>query len=268
MDAIHEMVQEDRKGVRETLQVLDEDHPRFKNADYTLTYNPVQPSPRPVQSDPIAEGSPLKPKRRKVQLLLELHTKSWKPKYILCSTIEKDRQHVLTESQLDIILSSGKWSCLQIALSANEVDKIATELAQPKESTSGGSRFRIFPLAPWPDYLSTPSRNLVYYRLAFSTSTRKDACGIQISPSKYTSPALASWQGILDIEFQISSDADEIYRLLIAICEEVQSSWIAHVQAFASIDGKMETGSAEELVSLTCCEQEEWWNSFRHLRSI
>jgi hypothetical protein len=46
VDTIHAIVQkmqDDRNNVRETLVILDHDHPRFKEANLTLSYNPLQP---------------------------------------------------------------------------------------------------------------------------------------------------------------------------------------------------------------------------------
>jgi len=51
-------MENNREHVRETLVVLDRDHPRFKEANLRLSYDPVEQLATPTVSAPIAESHP------------------------------------------------------------------------------------------------------------------------------------------------------------------------------------------------------------------
>jgi hypothetical protein len=123
VETIHKKVQrmeESRQNVKETLVVLDRDHPRFKEVDFTLTYNPVQ-LPSAAPSVPLSSPRAVELNRR---LLDELEEMAWTPRVIRCETRTRTRPtcHSLSKRNIKIILVKGKTACIEIQISEAEQD--------------------------------------------------------------------------------------------------------------------------------------------------
>jgi hypothetical protein len=121
VETIHKKVQqmeESRQNVKETLVVLDRDHPRFKEVDFTLTYNPVQ-FPSAAPSVPLSSPRAVELNRR---LLEELEEMAWTPREIRCSTGDQMRPayYSLSKPNINIELVEGKTACIEIQISEPE----------------------------------------------------------------------------------------------------------------------------------------------------
>jgi hypothetical protein len=113
---------------------------------------------------------------------------------------------------------------------------------------------------PFPTYFRTFRKGKVYFEVSFSELTRKSQYGIHISPGKYTY-ANRRKQGSLEIDLDMSSDADEFLQLLRSLKIEVESSWKTHALSFSNIDPGLKIAIPEELLS-SAAEQEYKWGTY------
>jgi hypothetical protein len=151
MDEIHKSVlelQQNRQHVKETLVVMDKHHPRFQDADFTITYNPVQMEQTSTLPNP---SEPFRPLNH--QLLDQLASKTWKPRCIRC-TSDWENIPLLLNSDLKLVLRDDKIACLEISLS----DDVKTNLDEAYQKHISQKRKLSEAKVPAPVFLDKPIR--------------------------------------------------------------------------------------------------------------
>lgn len=154
MDKIHKSVlelQQNRQQVKETLVVMDKDHPRFQEADFTITYNPIQIEQTSTVPNSSQHFRPLKH-----QLLDRLALKTWKPRCIRCTSDWEDIPQLLN-SDLKIVLRDNKIACLEISIR----DDVKTGLDSAYSNYSSQKRELSKAKVPEPFYFNPPMRRPV-----------------------------------------------------------------------------------------------------------
>ncbi|KAK0712787.1 hypothetical protein B0T26DRAFT_677206 [Lasiosphaeria miniovina] len=108
-------LQESRKHVKEALVVIDRDHPRFEEAEFTIH---MQPATRPDEQPAPAEApSPFRPLNRK--LVDTIEAKAWTAAKVICD--EKwTSVPQLSEVELRIKIISGRSAMLALRLSSDD----------------------------------------------------------------------------------------------------------------------------------------------------